>query len=111
MTSEKHGDYTGSKLGMWLFLLTEILLFGGMFLLYAVYRTKYSREFHSAAAQLSTVIGAANTIILLTSSLTMALSIVFIQRGKRKTSLILGWFSGGIMEGNQEINWTPMFFL
>lgn len=79
----------GSKLGMWLFLMTEILLFGGMFLLYAAYRAKYSGEFHGAAASLNTFVGAANTLILLTSSLTMALSIAAIRRERKVRSLAL----------------------
>lgn len=85
--SEKHRDYIGSKLGMWLFLFTEILLFGGLFLLYAVYRSMYSTEFHQAAQDLSTTLGAINTLILLTSSLTMALSIAALRRGKRNASV------------------------
>jgi len=60
---------------MWLFLFTEILLFGGMFLLYAIYRTKHAAEFHKAAEDLSRLAGTINTLILLTSSLTMALAI------------------------------------
>jgi len=87
--SEKHFDYTGSKLGMWLFLFTEILLFGGLFLLYAVYRSLHAGEFHTAAQGLSTALGAVNTIILLTSSLTMALSILTLRQGKKNASLAL----------------------
>jgi len=89
MTNEHHIDYTGSKLGMWLFLLTELILFGGMFLLYSVYRFKYGQDFHMAASELDTVIGALNTVILLTSSLTMALSIATIKKENKKLSLIL----------------------
>ena len=87
MTHEQPIDYTGSKLGMWLFLLTEILLFGGMFLLYAVYRARYSQAFHQAAGELNTGLGAANTVVLLTSSLTMALSISFIKKGRRSIAI------------------------
>jgi cytochrome c oxidase subunit III len=87
--SEKQIDYTGSKLGMWLFLFTEILLFGGLFLLYAVYRSQYAQEFHTAAQGLSTTLGAVNTVILLTSSLTMALSIVALRQGKKNASVAL----------------------
>lgn len=83
---EKHVDYTGAKIGMWLFLFTEVLLFGGMFLLYAVYRAKHPQEFHHAAMELNTVIGTLNTILLLTSSMTVALSITAIQRGNKKLS-------------------------
>lgn len=87
--SETHIDYAGSKLGMWLFLLTEILLFGGMFLLYSVYRAKYNQAFHSAAEELDAFMGALNTVILLTSSLTMALSIAAIKKKNKQLSLIL----------------------
>ncbi len=86
--SDKHFDYTGSKLGMWLFLFTEILLFGGLFLVYAVYRAQYAQDFHTAAQGLSTTLGAINTIILLTSSLTMAMSIVALRQGKKSSSIV-----------------------
>ncbi len=86
--SDKHFDYTGSKLGMWLFLFTEILLFGGLFLVYAVYRAQYAQDFHTAAQGLSTTLGAINTIILLTSSLTMAMSIVALRQGKKNSSIV-----------------------
>ncbi len=85
----EHRDYTGAKLGMWLFLFTEIILFGGMFLVYSVYRQMNSSEFHAAGMEMDVVIGAANTVILLTSSLTMALSISAIKNGTKSRSLIL----------------------
>lgn len=88
-TASAHHDYTGSKLGMWLFLFTEVLLFGGMFLVYSVYRSMHSPAFHEAAAELDVVIGTVNTVILLTSSLCMALAITALQRGKRNASLLL----------------------
>jgi cytochrome c oxidase subunit III len=84
---ETHKDYEGSKLGMWLFLFTEILLFGGLFILYSAYRARYPLEFHDGGQHLNVVIGVANTIILLTSSLTVALSITAIQKGNRKLSI------------------------
>ncbi len=85
----EHRDYAGAKLGMWLFLFTEVLLFGGMFLVYSVYREVNAADFHEAAKEMSVFIGAANTIILLTSSLTMALAISEIQKGRRTSSLLL----------------------
>jgi len=84
----EHRDYIGAKLGMWLFLFTEILLFGGMFLVYAEYRDLHAAEFHDAGKEMSVVIGALNTVILLTSSLTMALSISEIKRGMKIRSLL-----------------------
>jgi cytochrome c oxidase subunit III len=84
----EHRDYTGAKLGMWLFLFTEILLFGGMFLIYAVYREMNPKEFHEAGQTMSIPLGAVNTVILLTSSLTMALSISAIKKNAKIRSIL-----------------------
>ncbi|MFN3306811.1 MAG: cytochrome c oxidase subunit 3 family protein [Candidatus Kapaibacteriota bacterium] len=83
-----HKDAVGAKIGMWLFLFTELLLFGGLFLLYMAYRLQYSKDFVIAGQELNLVMGTINTIVLLTSSLTMALSIAAIQRGKNTLSII-----------------------
>ncbi|MBI1931238.1 MAG: cytochrome c oxidase subunit 3 [Ignavibacteriales bacterium] len=85
----KHRDDVGSRMGMWLFLFTELLLFGGLFLVYAVYRHEYISQFRVAAMELNTTVGALNTIILLTSSLTVALSIAALQKGNRILSILL----------------------
>ena len=85
----QHKDAIGAKIGMWLFLFTELLLFGGLFLLYMAYRLQYTKDFVVAASELNLVLGTSNTIILLTSSLTMALSIAAIQRGKKKLSVAM----------------------
>ncbi len=84
----EHRDYTGAKLGMWFFLFTEILLFGGMFLVYSEFRDVYTADFHEAGREMSVVLGAANTLILLTSSLTMVLSISEIKKGMKTRSLL-----------------------
>jgi cytochrome c oxidase subunit 3 len=84
-----HRDDIGSKLGMWLFIFTEILLFGGLFIVYSVYRYKNPVAFHLAAEELSVTIGTINTIILLISSMTVAMSITAIQLGKRITASAL----------------------
>ena len=86
--TEVHRDPVGAKIGMWLFLFTELLLFGGLFLLYAVYRSMYPADFHYAASHLDTLIGTVNTLVLLTSSLTMALSIAALERKNRKLSTL-----------------------
>lgn len=91
-----HSDYTGSKIGMWLFLFTEILLFGGLFLLYAVYRAKYPAEFHKATEHLHLALGFSNTLILLTSSLTAALSVTAIRRGQKSGALLGIGFTVGL---------------
>jgi cytochrome c oxidase subunit 3 len=88
ISHNEHRDYTGAKLGMWLFLFTEILLFGGMFLLYSVYREVNTKDFHEAGLEMSLTIGAVNTIILLTSSLTMVLSISAIKNGEKARSIL-----------------------
>ena len=62
--SEEVRDYTGAKLGMWLFLLSEIL-FGGMFILYSAYRYKNPVDFHHASQELDVILGMLNTLILL----------------------------------------------
>lgn len=84
---EQHLDATGSRMGMWLFLFTELLFFGGLFLLYAVYRSQFSQEFIAASAELNMTVGAVNTIVLITSSLTMALSITAVKNGDPGSSL------------------------
>jgi cytochrome c oxidase subunit 3 len=77
-------DETGKKLGMWLFLYTEIILFGGLFLLYAVYFNKYTSDFIIAGKELDKTVGIINTVILLVSSFAVAASITAVQK-KRKT--------------------------
>lgn len=105
---EHHKDYTGSKIGIWLFLITEILLFGGMFLLYSIYRSEYPGDFHTAAKELDTLVGTINTLILLTSSLTMALSIAGAHHGNRKLAvamLIITVIFGGWFMVNKYFEW------
>jgi cytochrome c oxidase subunit 3 len=79
----------GKKMGMWFFLFTEILFFGGMFLLYSIYRYRYSQDFHSGAADENIVLGTINTVILLTSSFTIALSIAAVKKGENIPSSLL----------------------
>ena len=84
-----HRDDQTSKTGMWLFLFTEMLLFGGLFVVYSVYRYRNAVAFHMAAQELSVVIGTINTIILLTSSTTIAMSITALRMRNKKLSLVL----------------------
>lgn len=86
--SHVHRDDVGAKIGMWLFLFTELILFGGMFLVYAVYRFQYRDFFALASKELDVLIGLINTLILLTSSLTMAMSITALRRDNKKLSLL-----------------------
>ncbi len=75
-----HYDPEASKIGMWLFIFTELLLFGGLFIIYSVYRYLNPDAFHLAAEELDTFIGAVNTVILLVSSMTIAMSTTAIQK-------------------------------
>ena len=83
-----HFDPAASKLGMWLFIFTEILLFGGLFIVYSVYRYRHPVEFHLAAEELNVTMGFINTVILLISSMTVAMAITSLQLGKKKATLI-----------------------
>ncbi len=78
-----------AALGMWLFLATEILLFGGLFCAYAVYRANHPEVFEYAHQFLSKTLGAVNTVILLVSSFTMASAVWAIQRGRPRLSALL----------------------
>jgi len=73
-----------SFLGMWLFLVQEIMFFGGLFVVYAVYRVMYGHDFVIASRELSWQIGAANTGVLLLSSFTMVFAVWAAQHGKKK---------------------------
>ncbi len=78
-----------AKLGMWVFLLTEILLFGGLFCAYAIYRAWHPEMFSNAHQFLNVGMGATNTIVLITSSVTMALAIRSMQLNQRKHAVWL----------------------
>ena len=86
---EEHHDAIGSKLGMWIFIFTELFLFGGLFLVYAVFRNQYSEQFHHAALELNAFIGTFNTVVLLVSSMTVAMSITALQKGDRARAIRL----------------------
>ncbi|WP_321289265.1 cytochrome c oxidase subunit 3 family protein [uncultured Sunxiuqinia sp.] len=86
---DEHYDPEGSKIGMWLFIFTELLLFGGLFIVYSVYRFMNSDAFHLAAEELNTTIGAINTAILLVSSMTIAMSTTALQKKHKATAIVL----------------------
>lgn len=96
---EGHRDYTGAKLGMWLFLLSEILLFGGLFILYSAYRYRYASEFHQASREMEVFLGTINTLILQTSALIMTLGVSAIRRGNRRLTgyLLVGTMALGFI--------------
>jgi cytochrome c oxidase subunit 3 len=75
-------------LGMWTFLITEIMFFGGLFTAYVIYRTQHPVSFAVASSTLNWKLGALNTVVLITSSLTMALAVFFAQTGSRRNQII-----------------------
>jgi cytochrome c oxidase subunit 3 len=80
----QHQQDSAVRLGMWLFLGTEVLLFAGLFLGYTVYRNFYHEAFHEASRHLSLLLGTTNTIVLITSSLSVALGFHAIKTGNEK---------------------------
>jgi cytochrome c oxidase subunit 3 len=105
---EEHRDDIGSRLGMWVFIFTEILLFGGLFLVYAVMRVKYSADFHQSAHHLNAFIGAINTFVLLLSSATVAMSISAVQKGDNRRAFVLLFITllcAGIFLVNKYFEW------
>jgi cytochrome c oxidase subunit III len=76
------------SLGMWVFLVTELMFFGGMFFAYTLYRSKFPEAFASASNHLDLALGAINTGVLIFSSFTMALAVYSTQVGNRRNQII-----------------------
>ena len=87
--SDPHYDQEASKLGMWLFIFTELLLFGGLFIVYSIYRFLNPTAFQLGAHELNPVIGAINTLILLVSSMTIAMSTSALQKKNKGLTIFL----------------------
>jgi cytochrome c oxidase subunit III len=77
-----------ATLGIWVFLVTEVLFFGGLFATYTIYRAWYPEAFAAASHELDVTLGTINTVVLITSSLTMALAVHAAQLGQRKLLLL-----------------------
>src|SRR5215471_11943316 len=77
-----------STFGMWVFLLTEIMMFGGLFTAYLIYRIKYYSAFVAASTSIDVSWGFANTLVLLGSSFTMAMAVWAAQKGIRKQQML-----------------------
>ena len=98
MEQQQEADF----LGIWIFLVTEIMFFGGMFAAYAIYRWMYFSAFDGGSHILDIKLGAVNTMVLLGSSLTMALSVRSAQVGNRRALtgfLVATMILGGIFLG------------
>jgi len=87
---EEKKDHLTGRLGMWLFLFSELLLFGGLFILYGVARRRFPLEFHGAAAEMNTLFGVLNTGVLITSSLFVALAVAALKKRAKTRAL---WYT------------------
>ena len=101
-----------STLGMWIFLVTEIMFFGGMFAVYTIYRSWYPDVYAIASSSLNEIIGALNTGVLLLSSFTMVMAVRAAQLGQQRAIvmfLILTLLFGGIFLGVKAYEWNEKF--
>jgi cytochrome c oxidase subunit 3 len=101
-----------TTLGMWVFLVTEVLFFGGLFMVYTVYRSWYPDAFAAASHELDIVLGTVNTAVLITSSLTMALAVHSAQLNQRRlltTFLLLTILLGATFLGIKSVEYYHKF--
>src|SRR4051812_31344716 len=91
-------QHRAATFGMWVFLITEVMLFGGMFTAYAWYRFLYAEGFAEGSRHMDLLIGGINTGVLIVSSLTMALAIHAVQEGQRRA--LLGFLGATIVLGS-----------
>jgi cytochrome c oxidase subunit 3 len=107
-------EYQSSKEGIWLFMATEILMFGGLFVGYSIYHAIYPEMFAEGAKYLDWKMGFINTLVLIFSSLTMALGIYYLQRNQPKkaaTSLAITIFCGAVFMCIKYFEYTHKFHL
>ena len=109
-TMEQQKD--SATLGMWIFLSTEILFFGGLFLNYTINRRTFPAVFADASKTLSLQLGTTNTLVLIASSFTMAMSVWCAEKGKKKLIpifLLLTLILGGIFLGIKGIEYHDKY--
>ena len=100
------------SIGMWMFLVQEIMFFGGMFTVYLVFRSKYPMAFAAGSNHLDVVMGFINTLVLIVSSLTMALGVYYAQKGNRNMQVImivLTMIFGATFLGVKAIEYTDKY--
>ncbi len=100
------------SIGMWMFLVQEIMFFGGLFTSYLVFRSKYPMAFAAGSNHLDAFWGGLNTLVLIVSSLTMALTVYYAQKGNRNMQVILivlTMFFGSVFLGVKAIEYTDKF--
>ena len=82
-------QHDAATLGMWVFLVTEVMFFGGLLAAYTAYRAVYPQAFASGSRLCELTLGATNTAVLISSSLTMALAVFAAEQGRRRLVLAL----------------------
>ena len=100
------------SIGMWMFLVQEIMFFGGLFTAYLVFRSKYPMAFAAGSNHLNAFWGGLNTLVLIVSSLTMALTVYYAQKGNRNMQVILivlTMFFGSVFLGVKAIEYTDKY--
>ncbi len=99
-------------LGMWIFLITEVMFFGGLFTAYTIYRAQYSAAFDEGSHMLDITLGCFNTVVLILSSLTMALAVRCAQLGKMSGAvfnMVLTLGLGTVFLGVKAVEYTAKF--
>ncbi len=103
------GDYEGGKLGFWLFMLTEVLMFGAMFMTLTYYFTLHHADFIKASSELDRTLGGINTVVLLFSALTMGLGLLKMRSGDIKGAKLMIWLTillAAVFLGVKAQEWT-----
>jgi len=106
------GDYEGGKLGFWLFMLTEVMMFGAMFLALTYYYTLHQQDFLIASASLNRWLGGFNTVVLLFSALTMGLGLLKMRHGDVKGAKLMIWTTillALVFLGVKAVEWTAEY--
>jgi len=100
------------SIGMWMFLVQEIMFFGGMFTVYLVFRSRYPMAFAAGSNHLDVVMGFINTLVLIVSSLTMALAVYYAQKGNRNMQvvmIVLTMIFGATFLGVKAVEYTDKY--
>ena len=105
-------DFYGGKLGFWMFMLTEVMMFGAMFLALTYYKTLHPQDFLDASASLNRTLGGFNTVVLLVSALTMGLGLLKMRAGDVKGSKLMIWATillALVFLGVKAVEWTAEY--
>ena len=110
--ADSEQQFDAAKIGMWLFLVSEILLFGGLFVGFGIMQARYPEAFYEAHHHLDRILGLVNTIVLLTSSFTMVMAVHAAQTGRRRrlaVFLVLTLVLAGVFLGIKYFEYSHKF--